>query len=167
MIYRVIFCIVFLCSFVFQNIDSSYIVGAGIHDVTGPSVEINFMGYAVPSQRGSGIHLRLRSRAFVFEDPVTGQLVCYVSVDGGMASDMVKMRVLEMLQEKYGGEVFFDENVAISGTHSHSGPGGYLAYVLYQTTSLGFVEETAIPCCNAFMACCCWATPSAIFMIDI
>ena len=117
-----------------------YIAGAGIHDVTGPSVEVNFMGYAVPSQRGSGIHLRLRSRAFVFEE--AGQLICYVSVDGGMASDMVKMRVLDMLQEKYGDGVFYDENVAISGTHSHSGPGGYLAYVLYQTTSLGFVEET-------------------------
>ena len=43
--------------------DDEYIVGSGIGDITGPSVEINFMGYAVPSQRGSGIHLRLRSRA--------------------------------------------------------------------------------------------------------
>ena len=38
----------------------SYQIGAGIYDMTGPAVEINFMGYAVPSQRGSGIHLRLR-----------------------------------------------------------------------------------------------------------
>jgi neutral ceramidase len=32
--------------------------------------------------------------------------------------------------------------VAISGTHTHSGPGGYLQYVLYIITSLGFVRES-------------------------
>ena len=29
-------------------------VGTGIYDITGPSVEINFMGYALPGQRGQG-----------------------------------------------------------------------------------------------------------------
>lgn len=130
----------FLLSSVVVSADK-YTVGAGIHDTTGPSVEVNFMGYAVPGQRGSGIHLRLRSRAFVFEGE-DGQMVCYVSVDGGMSSDIVKTKVLELLNEKYGEGVFFDENLAIGGTHSHSGPGGYLAYVLYQTTSLGFVQES-------------------------
>ena len=32
--------------------------------------------------------------------------------------------------------------MSISGTHTHSGPGGFLQYVLYQVTSLGFVQET-------------------------
>ena len=34
------------------------------------------------------------------------------------------------------------ENVAISGIHTHSGPGGYLQYVLYIITSLGFVRQS-------------------------
>jgi neutral ceramidase len=34
------------------------------------------------------------------------------------------------------------ENIAISGTHTHSGPGGFQQYVLYQVTTLGFVSET-------------------------
>lgn len=29
-----------------------------------------------------------------------------------------------------------------SGTHTHSGPAGFLQYTLYQITSLGFFEET-------------------------
>jgi Neutral/alkaline non-lysosomal ceramidase, N-terminal len=29
-----------------------------------------------------------------------------------------------------------------SGTHTHSGPAGFLQYTLYQVTSLGFFEET-------------------------
>lgn len=32
--------------------------------------------------------------------------------------------------------------MAISGTHTHSGPAGFLQYVLYQVTSLGYVKET-------------------------
>lgn len=34
------------------------------------------------------------------------------------------------------------DNLSISGTHTHSGPAGFLQYVLFQVTSLGFVKET-------------------------
>jgi neutral ceramidase len=34
------------------------------------------------------------------------------------------------------------DNLSISGTHTHSGPGGFLQYILYLVTSLGFVKET-------------------------
>ena len=88
---------------------SSFLVGRGIGDITGPAVEVNFMGYAVPSQRGSGIHIRLRSRAFIFmegEGEGEGRRVCFVSVDGGMGSDIVNMRVLDRLQEKYGPDLY-------------------------------------------------------------
>ncbi len=40
------------------------------------------------------------------------------------------------------GDLYTEKNVAISGTHSHSGPGGYLQYVLYIVTSLGFVRQS-------------------------
>lgn len=32
--------------------------------------------------------------------------------------------------------------MAISGTHTHSGPAGFLQYVLFQITSFGYVKET-------------------------
>ena len=101
------------------------------------------MGYAVPSQRGTGIHIRLRSRAFVIADAEkSDNRVVFVSVDGGMGSDLVNMRVIEKLKQKYGNALYTDQNVAISGTHTHSGPAGFLQYVLYQITSLGYVDET-------------------------
>jgi len=136
-------CLLILLFFACGVLSSAFNVGVGIWDTTGPAVEINFMGYALPGQRGTGIHLRMRSRAFVIQESGDKQdKVAYVSVDGGMASDLVKMRVLDQLADKFGAGVFTQDNVAISGTHSHSGPGGYLQYVLYQTTSLGYVDET-------------------------
>jgi neutral ceramidase len=79
-------------------------VGVGMYDMTGPSVEINFMGYAVPGQRGQGIHQRLRARAFAFDDG--NKRVAFVSVDGGMGSDLVKMRVLDRLDAALGKGVY-------------------------------------------------------------
>ena len=38
--------------------------------------------------------------------------------------------------------MYTEENVAISGTHTHAGPGGYLQYLVYSVTSLGFVKQS-------------------------
>ncbi len=62
------------------------------------------MGYAVPGQRGSGIHQRLRARAFAFADGAKRNV--YVSIDGGMGSDLVNMRVLDVLNERLGKDVY-------------------------------------------------------------
>lgn len=40
------------------------------------------------------------------------------------------------------GELYTEKNVAISGIHTHAGPGGYLQYVVYIVTSLGFVRQS-------------------------
>ena len=45
------------------------------------------------------------------------------------------------MQGLFGG-LYNEQNVAISGIHTHSGPGGYLQYVLYDITSLGFVQQS-------------------------
>lgn len=115
-------------------------VGVAMYDMTGPAVEINFMGYAVPGQRGQGIHQRLRARAFAFDDG--NKHLAFVSVDGGMGSDLVTTLVLKKLDAELGPGVYTNDNLAISGTHTHSGPAGFLQYVLYQVTSFGFVQET-------------------------
>lgn len=38
--------------------------------------------------------------------------------------------------------MYTKDNVAISGIHTHSGSGGYLQYVVYIVTSLGFVRQS-------------------------
>ena len=43
-----------------------------------------------------------------------------------MGSDLVKSTVISKLNEKMGNTVFTNENVVISGTHTHSGPAGLL-----------------------------------------
>lgn len=38
--------------------------------------------------------------------------------------------------------VYTQHNVAVTGTHSHAGPGGWFNYLLPQITTLGFSKET-------------------------
>jgi len=125
---------------------SSLGIGVGIYDVTGPAADVNMMGYAVLTQVTGGIHLRLRSRAFVVVDPLTTKRFAFVSVDCGMAGQLMKILVLEKLQQVLP-NMYTHDNLCISGTHTHSAPAGFLQYVLFQVSSLGYVPEAA----NAFV----------------
>jgi neutral ceramidase len=83
--------------------------------------------------------MRQWARAFVVED--NGKHVAFVSMDGGMGSDLVNKRVVEALNVKLPG-VYSYENVCISGTHTHSTPGGFHQYVMLEVPSFGFVPES-------------------------
>ncbi|XP_021897287.1 neutral ceramidase 2 [Carica papaya] len=120
--------------------DSSYLIGLGSYDITGPAADVNMMGYANVEQVTSGVHFRLRSRAFIVAEP-QGNRVVFVNLDACMASQIVTLKVLERLKARYG-DLYTEKNVAISGIHTHAGPGGYLQYVVYIVTSLGFVRQS-------------------------
>merc|ERR1719391_667101 len=72
---------------------TQYNVGIGIADNTGPAAEIGMMGYAKAGQNTGGIHLRLFSRAFIFEGS-PGKRFVFVSIDAGMMDPMVKIKVV-------------------------------------------------------------------------
>ncbi|KAM0843246.1 hypothetical protein ACQ4PT_057838 [Festuca glaucescens] len=120
--------------------DSPYLVGMGSYDITGPAADVNMMGYANTEHIASGIHFRLKSRVFIVAEP-DGKRVVFVNLDACMASQLVNIKVLERLKARYG-DLYNENNVAISGIHTHAGPGGYLQYVVYIVTSLGFVRQS-------------------------
>ncbi|KAK1297815.1 Neutral ceramidase [Acorus calamus] len=119
---------------------SNYLIGLGSYDITGPAADVNMMGYANLNQTASGLHFRLRARAFIVAEP-EGKRVVFVNLDACMASQLVTIKVFERLNARYGG-LYTEKNVAISGIHTHAGPGGYLQYVVYIVTSLGFVRQS-------------------------
>ncbi|XP_017893250.1 neutral ceramidase isoform X2 [Ceratina calcarata] len=135
--------IVFLAIWVLQLLVpgaiASYSIGVGRADATGPTAEVVFMGYAKIDQKGLGIHLRTFSRAFIIDDGE--ERFVFVSVDSAMISNGVRKSVLQKLQEHFG-SMYTEKNVMISGTHSHSTPGGFMMDVLFDLTTFGFVKQT-------------------------
>ncbi|XP_060077762.1 uncharacterized protein LOC132557292 [Ylistrum balloti] len=124
-----------------QTKETNYVIGAGIADITGPAAGINMMGYANPAQISSGLHLRQYSRAFIVSEKSSSSPVVFISTDSCMQSQDLKLEVVRKLKAKYG-KLYTERNICISGTHTHSGPGGFHQYLLYDITSLGFVNET-------------------------
>ncbi|XP_061381436.1 neutral ceramidase-like [Danaus plexippus] len=118
---------------------AEYQVGVGIADMTGPCADIGFMGYADIGQKGGGIHLRQFSRAFIF---VRGDArAVLVTADIHSIDIGVRRQVVQNLQQRYG-NLYSLRNVILTGTHTHSGPGGYLGNFLFGVSTLGFSRET-------------------------
>jgi neutral ceramidase len=120
--------------------NTSFLVGSGMYDITGPAAEVGMMGYGQLDQATAGIHIRLRSRAFVIASPCNDKRVVLVTADLLSIAQAVKQQVVARLRSLYG-DLYRDENVLLSATHTHSGPGGYSHYALYSLTTLGFSSQ--------------------------
>lgn len=127
-----------------QPPDDEYLLGVGKADITGPCVEINLMGYADPNQIGTGLRQRLYSRAFIVADPINpSDRFVYLVLDTQSGDTAVRYGILSGL-EKLGADYahYGHHNIAVTGTHSHSGPGAWLNYLLPQITSKGFDQQS-------------------------
>jgi len=124
--------------------DTRYVLGVGKGDITGPVVEVNFMGYADPQQVGSGLRQRLYSRAFIIGDQDRPHdRIAYLVLDTQSGDTAIRHGILEALKamgDEYA--MYRQRNVAVTGTHSHSGPGAWLNYLLPQITSYGFYKPS-------------------------
>lgn len=120
---------------------NTYLVGAGIYDITGPAAEVGMMGFADDTQNDAGISMRLRSRAFVVGDG-TNRIV-FVSADTWAMSQMAKMRIGEKLAaDPIMSKHYSLKNVCVSATHTHSAPAGFDGYFLYDTVPRGFIKQS-------------------------
>ena len=121
-----------------------YLIGVGKADITGPVVEINFAGYADPAQTGTGLRQRIHSRAFIVGDVENPEdRFVYLVIDTSSGDTAVRYGILDglaALGDEY--SVYGRGNVAVTGTHSHSGPGAWFNYLLPQITSFGFDKQS-------------------------
>ena len=102
-----------------------YLIGRGMVDITGPEVGMPLWGFGRPDQISEGVHIRLRSRAFITAQASNPkQRLVFVSADLGSIDHHMTLEVVERLQLRYG-PTYTLENVIISATHTHAGPSGY------------------------------------------
>jgi neutral ceramidase len=115
---------------------TGYRVGVGIGDITGEAAEVGMLGYASPSQTTAGLASRQWARAFVVADDA-GNRVAFVSSEVDFITQAVQMEVLKRLRSRFG-TAYTDQNVVLTATHTHSGPGGFSEYTMWNLTTLGF-----------------------------
>ena len=120
--------------------DTTFRVGTGIYDITGPPAQVGMMGYAMSNQLTTGIYQRLWARAFVIESPCNGKRIVFVNTDLAMIFQGLKDGVMQQLTTMYG-DRYQEDNVLLTAIHSHSGPGGYADYALYNFSIPGFNKQ--------------------------
>lgn len=105
------------------------------------------MGYADSDQSGTGLRQRLYCRSFVvgsLSNPE--ERIAYLVLDIQSGDIAIRQGIIEGLSslgEEY--EVYTRHNgsaIAVTGTHSHAGPGAWLNYLLPQITSKGFDKDS-------------------------
>ena len=121
-------------------LDQGLLVGVGISDITGPISDVVMMGYANGDQKAGGLNTRLHARAYIFANPKTNKRVVWVNTELGMLFSSVKQGVMKKLAAKYG-SLYTDQNVMLSATHTHSGPGGYSHHTIYNISIGGYVKQ--------------------------
>ncbi|XP_011300650.1 neutral ceramidase [Fopius arisanus] len=138
--------LLFVLAMTYPGITASYSIGVGTADSTGPIAEIVFMGYAKMDQKGTGLHLRTFARSFIIDDG--DQRIVFVSVESAMIGHDVRAAVIRELKKKYD-DLYTEENVMISATHTHSSPGGCNLYMLFDLTTFGFIKQSFSALVNA------------------
>lgn len=93
---------------------------------------------------GTGLRQRIYSRSFIVGnvDSPDDRFV-YLVLDTQSGDTAIRNGILEgvaALGSDY--SMYSQSNIAVTGTHQHSGPAGWLNYLLPQITSLGFSQQS-------------------------
>ena len=116
-------------------------IGAAKKDITCFIKGMGMFGYGMHSHIVKDIETRLYARAFTFRESSTGKKFAYVCAEILSITTAVRKGVINKLQQEYAELGYFADNVMLAGTHTHSAPGGYSHYALYNITIPGFAPK--------------------------
>ena len=117
----------------------SYRAGFATRDITHLEPGALLMGWAIDSNRATGIGTRLLARAMVVVD-ATGEAVAYACAELAFVDVYLREKVVERLAHSCASLRLGDHNIMLSATHTHSGPAGASPYLLYNISNPGFSQ---------------------------
>ncbi len=125
--------------------NQAFLLGSGIFDMTGPAGDSISAGYEAPDHVLRGIHLRQFARAFALQSPCNGNSVMLVITETGFMTQGTRQTVLDRIAaDPELAAVYGEQNLMLSATHTHSGPGGeahHTAYNLFRTGYDDYVHQ--------------------------
>lgn len=93
-------------------------------------------------ERGAGVKQRTYARVFIVgSTEKEDDRVVYITLDTCFGDTAVRRGLLEALAADSQLKRYKAKHIALTGVHSHSGPGGYSNYLLHQASVLGFHKD--------------------------
>ena len=118
-----------------------YHIGTGIANITNPAIGLVMQGMADPDQKTTGVESRIYARTFIIRDPSSSKSIVIVIAEILAGMEALKSEVIKRLKSQFK-SLYSDRNVLISGTHTHSAPGGFSHHKLYEHVIGGFNPHT-------------------------
>lgn len=119
---------------------SNYNIGTGKEDISFYEPGLVLLGFMEKEQKTDGKPgiPPQQSRAFIIHDPSTDKRVVIVIAEIWSCTQFLKTEVMKKLQEMPElANHYKAENIQLSGTHTHSGAGGFSEYGIYNDNLTG------------------------------
>lgn len=126
--------------------DTSYQVGVAKHEVTCCVPGVGMMGYGQPHNTVQEVATPLWARALFLEDE-RGKIVLIIHLELAFVTMALKEEILYRLQSAHPEWKLEDADLLLTAQHTHSAPGGFSHYPLYNLTITNFqtkVFETIV-----------------------
>ncbi len=118
-----------------------YLIGTSKKDITIYKKGVGMMGYGMWWHKVEAVETPIHARAFVIQHKESGKKIAFVNAEICFISVSIKRGVLKKLQRFHEDLGFTPETVFLTAQHTHSAPGGYSHYGLYNMSIPGFVPE--------------------------
>lgn len=119
--------------------NQGFLMGSAVFDMTGPAGDSVSAGYEAPDHVLRGIHLRQFARAFAIKSPCNGNSVVMVITETGFMTQGTRQTVMDLIKnDPELAPIYHQENVMLSATHTHSGPGGEAHHSAYNLFRAGY-----------------------------
>lgn len=118
-----------------------YHIGVAKSDITAFKLGVGMMGYGMYFNIVKGVDTNLFARAVVIKDPQSGRKVAMVNVEICFITIAIKRGVMKRLARKHADLGYTEDSVMLTAQHTHSAPGGYSHFGLYNMSVPGFVPE--------------------------
>lgn len=122
------------------NIMNQLLIGTGKSNITDRRKGLQLQGMADPEQRSTDVLHDLFARAFYFEQGA--EKFAIVIADIWSCTRLLKENVLVALEDNQITDLR-KENLLIAGTHTHSAPGGFAGYSLFEQP-VGKIDPTTL-----------------------
>ena len=120
---------------------SPFHIGTARREMTPYVPGIGMMGFAMHFHVVHDVDMPIFARAMVFR---TGeQKLAIVHADIAFITLYIRKRVLQVLDDKHSALGYTEHNLMLTATHTHSAPGGYSEYGLYNIQIAGFNQAVA------------------------
>jgi neutral ceramidase len=124
--------------------------GFGKHETTCFINGIGMMGYGQPHNTVKEIGTPLFARAMFIQDSEK-KIFILVHLEQALVSLAIKEEILKRVQNNFPEWKITDANLMITAQHTHSAPGGYSHYPMYNFTIPGFQLTVFNTICNGIM----------------